>query len=411
MNHIQDLVLNTLILCPETWVEHGMHLTRDDFTGERREIFAAIRKRATQSQAIDYGILLTEVAEVPGGAAAVDAIGSAGTASHTLGQYIEELQTDSVKRKAEQIGLSLMNNGDIAAARKALDSLYTGKAGFTDGQAASAELLAEFERKAANPDSGIKTKLHMLDRLVTLEPGNLCIVAARPGMGKTTLAINIARRCGVPFGFFSLEMSKSELMGKMVAMEGVDYGRVVKPHLLKDDDWPKITATMDSTSNQGLWINDTGGLSIDALESDAYRMVRENGARLLVVDYLQLVRCKAESRYNEVSEVSRRLKALAKNLDIPLIAVSQLNRRTDTGGNPVPRVADLRESGQLEQDADQIIFIFRPEMYVKGDRPGEADLIVEKNRAGETGIATVGWQGKYQRFVDLTYDNYPRAVA
>ncbi len=159
-----------------------------------------------------------------------------------------------------------------------------------------------------------------------------------------------------------------------------------------------------------LWINDSGGLSIGDIEAESYRMVKAHGVRLICVDYLQLVNCKSESRLEAVSEVSRRLKSLAKNLQVPIIAVSQMNRAVEKRGSPRPVMSDLRETGQIEQDADQIVFVYRPEVLFPNQRPGEADLIVAKNRGGEIGDVTVCWQGKFQRFANLDHNPYPRAA-
>lgn len=406
MRYLEEVILNTLILCPET--RASLPVTSEDFTGYRREIFKAIRKRIYEKQPIDIGLLL---ADVPDCASALDGISASATAAHTFDDYAEELRRYGTQRRAAQIGMELMESGDFDAARKALESLSVGKRGYASADEANKLLISEIEKRAENPDSGLSTGLASLDRLISLEAADLCVIAGRPGMGKTALMLNIARRSNVPVGIFSLEMSTAQLMTRFVAMEGVDYGRLKKPQYLDENDWGRFTKATQGCADQGMWINDTGGLSINALESDARRMVKDQGARMICVDYLQLITVpNCESRFNEVSEVSRRLKALAKNLDIPVIALSQLNRRTDTGGKTRPQIADLRESGQIEQDADEIIFVYRPEVYCEGERPGEAELIVAKNREGEIGSAWTGWQGHYQRFVDLIRDPYRRAA-
>ena len=400
MRHIEHVVLDTLIQYPNLWPEHGCYLTTDDFTGDCKEIFAVIRKRCIQSLPVDTKLVWEDLPTEIQLSGELEMLGGCAQ-RHTLGDYTQELKSHRATREAKEIGIALMESGDIAAARIALDNFKAGRSGYSRPEDSSKRLIEQIEYKTANPDAGLKTGLTQLDSIISLEPADLCVIAARPGMGKTALMLNIARRSGVPVGIFSLEMSNPQLMARLVAMEGVNYGRLKNPQRMQDNDWPGFTKATQGCVEQGIYINDTGGLSINALESDAHKMVREEGVKLLCVDYLQLVTCKTESRFNEVSEVSRRLKALAKNLEVPVIALSQLNRRTDTGGKPRPQMADLRESGQIEQDADQIVFIFRPEVYVEGERPGEAELIVAKNRAGETGSAWTGWQGAYQRFVDL----------
>jgi replicative DNA helicase len=216
-------------------------------------------------------------------------------------------------------------------------------------------------------------------------------------MGKTAMLLNIAAHQKFPVGIFSLEMSTPELMLRMTAANGMDYGKLRHPRSMSQDDWA-LFARCSGAIRSDLQIVDTGGLSIGALESEAYRMVHGKGVRLLAVDYVQLITCPAESRLQEVSQISRRLKSLAKNLAVPIIALCQLNRAIEGRGLPRPRLSDLRETGQLEQDADQIIFIDRPEVHMPGERVGEADLYVAKNRAGPIMDVRCTWNGRFQRF-------------
>lgn len=410
MSHVERVVLDTLIQKPSLWPEHGARLTTDDFTGDRKAIFSALRKRCIQTLPVDLVVLHDDLPESVQLGGEIEML--AGTGSPwTIEEYLAELKQNTQNRMARQIGLSLAETGDAAEARRALDTLHMGGGRITDSIAASGALLEEIEKRTEGKIKPIKTGLSKLDAMMSIEPGDLCVIAARPSMGKSALMLNIARRSGVPFGVFSLEMPTSQLMARMVAMQGVDYGRLRHPERLTDEDWPKITEANQSINAQGAWFEDTGGLPLDRLEASAYQMVRENGAKLICVDYLQLVTLKAESRLEVVSEISRRMKALAKNLSVPIILLSQLNRSVETrGGDPIPRLSDLRESGQIEQDADQVLFIYRPSAYKPNIRPGEADIIIGKSRNGETGDTTVAWQGKHQKFVDLYRDHYPRAA-
>jgi replicative DNA helicase len=276
------------------------------------------------------------------------------------------------------------------------------KADTVDSKAALKDLWAEIESKSNSDFMGLSTGLDSLDyKLGGMVAGDLILIAARPSMGKTAFMLNIAKNAPCPVGIFSLEMPTAKLMARLISSCGVDHGKLKHPKELTDADRQAMSRASTEIIESDIFINDIGGLALPALESEARRMVKKHGVGLICIDYLQLVTCKAEKRLEVVSEVSRRLKALAKNLGVPVIALSQLNRQVENTINPVPSLAHLRESGQLEQDADIVIFIDRPEQRDSANRPGEADLIIGKNRDGEIGMVRVAWQGRYQRFTNL----------
>lgn len=276
------------------------------------------------------------------------------------------------------------------------------------------ELLEELEEIAANggPSKGLATGLIDLDNLTTgLQPGQMIIVAARPAMGKSTLAMNFLRAAAIhqkkPAIIFSLEMSRSEIGMRLIAAEaGVLFGNMRRGKLVNKD-WSKITACMGRLSEAPLYIDDSPNMAMNEIRSKCRRLKQQVGLSLVVIDYLQLMTSgkKIESRQQEVSEFSRALKLLAKELEIPVVAVAQLNRGPEQRTDKKPMIADLRESGSLEQDADVIILLHRPDYYNKDERAGEADIIVAKHRNGETAILPVAFQGHYARFSDLARQN------
>lgn len=271
-------------------------------------------------------------------------------------------------------------------------------------------LVQELEEIEANggPAKGLPTGLIDLDHLTTgLQPGQMIIVAARPAMGKSTLAMNFLRSAAItqkqPAVIFSLEMSRSEIGMRLLAAEaGVLFGNMRRGKL-SNKDWSRITASLGRLSEAPLYIDDSPNMAMNEIRSKCRRLKQQVGLSLVVIDYLQLMTSgkKVESRQQEVSEFSRSLKLLAKELEVPVVAVAQLNRGPEQRTDKKPMIADLRESGSLEQDADVIILLHRPDYYNKEDRAGEADIIVAKHRNGETATLPVAFQGHYARFSDL----------
>jgi len=410
---IQDGVLFGLMnFGPDCWYGHGANLTPEMFDDQRREIYQAIAKLNRAGDAADIATVSSAVSSETADlvkAICVDVFLSRGA----MKSYCEHLKAAHREAKARDIGAKLQDTGDIETAKADLLQLETSRVSETVDAGGAVKALMDDLSAKQEGEGGLRTGLADLDNLIGgLEPADFCVIAARPSMGKTALMLNIAARCGVPVGIFSLEMSTSQLMTRLVASwaSGTHYGRLRFPKNLNDADWPKITHATQQIQKTGLMINDGGGLTISQIEAEAWRMVKAHGVGLICVDYLQLVNCKSESRFETVSEVSRRLKSLAKNLKVPVIALSQMNRGIEGRGKPIPKLSDLRESGQIEQDADQIIFLYREEVIVEKSRPGEADLIVAKNRGGEIGTATVAWQGVYQRFVNMARDHQQEAA-
>ncbi len=263
--------------------------------------------------------------------------------------------------------------------------------------------------------TGLPTGYNDLDDMTSgLQQGDLIIVAGRPSMGKTTFAMNIAEHaamtCDKPVAVFSMEMPADSLAMRMISSLGRIDQNKVRSGKLDDDDWPRLTSAIGMLQEKPLFIDDTGGLSPNELRARCRRLMREHGQLgLIVIDYLQLMQVPGfkENRTAEISEISRSLKGLAKEMDTPVIALSQLNRSLEQRPDKRPVMSDLRESGAIEQDADVIIFIYRDEVY-KEDSPdkGTAEILIRKQRNGPIGMVRLTFRGKYTRFESFAHDIY-----
>ncbi len=241
------------------------------------------------------------------------------------------------------------------------------------------------------------------------QPGNLIIVAARPAMGKSALVCNIAENAalkhGRPVALFSLEMAEAELAQRFVASQARIKGEELRKGRVPEQRWPKILEASSKLSNSPLWVDDSSDVGMLEIRAKARRLHNQVGLGLIIVDYLQLMRTDSryDSRVTAVGELSRGLKILARELNVPVIALSQLSRAVEQRpGDKIPMLSDLRESGNLEQDSDLVVFIYRDEYYKKeeSERPGEADLIIAKHRNGAVGKVTLTFQPEYPRFMN-----------
>ncbi|MGQ9813082.1 MAG: replicative DNA helicase [Dissulfurimicrobium sp.] len=266
--------------------------------------------------------------------------------------------------------------------------------------------------------TGVSSGFDELDRLTAgFQPSDLIIIAGRPSMGKTALALNIAQNAAidnnVTVAIFSLEMSREQLALRMLCSEARVNAQNVRTGFLSEHDWPLLINAAGRLSEASIFIDDTPAASVLEIRAKARRLKSEHGLGLVIIDYLQLMRGKGQSerREQEISEISRSLKAMAKELNVPVIALSQLNRKVEDRPHKKPQMADLRESGAIEQDADVIIFIYRDEVYNPDkDNPnrGKAELNVAKQRNGPTGTVQLAFVSKYSTFANLSReaDNY-----
>jgi replicative DNA helicase len=265
--------------------------------------------------------------------------------------------------------------------------------------------------EAGSDITGTPSGFRDLDRLTSgFQPGNLIIIAARPSMGKSALALcmasNVAVRHEQPVALFTLEMSKSEVTQRLMCAEGKVESQRLRTGKLAVDDWPRLTAACDKLAKAPIYVDDTGSITMMEIRSKLRRLkLREPNLGLVIVDYLQLMTSgmSVENRVQEVSQISRSLKVLARDLEVPIVALSQLSRAVEQRHDKRPILSDLRESGSIEQDADLVMFVYRDEYYNPEDTEsaGIAELILSKHRNGATGSEKLAFQKRYAKFADL----------
>jgi len=258
-------------------------------------------------------------------------------------------------------------------------------------------------------NGGVPMGFEQLDEMLHgLHPGQMVVVAGRPGSGKSTLAMDFARSAAIrhhaPTVVFSLEMSKQDIMMRLFSAEARVKLNDLRSGRMSDDDWRKLALRSSELAEAPLFIDDSPNLTMMEIRAKARRLKQRHDLKLIVIDYLQLMTSgkRVESRQQEVSEFSRAMKLLAKELDVPVVALSQLNRGPEQRTDKKPMLSDLRESGSIEQDADVVLLVHREDMYEReSPRAGEADIIIAKHRNGPTGNAVVAFQGHLSRFVDM----------
>lgn len=311
--------------------------------------------------------------------------------------YLDKEKVDAVLEQTEKEVFSIVQNrssGDFVSIKdiviKSLDSI----------EAAS---------KSKGSVTGIATGFYDLDyKMAGLQPSDLILVAARPSMGKTAFVLNIAEyvavRNKITTAIFSLEMSKNQLVNRILSMNSKVDSQAIRSGELNDEDWAKLMESARTVGESGLIIDDTPGISITELRSKCRKFKLEHNLGLIIIDYLQLMSGgkKSESRQQEISEISRSLKALAREVNCPVIALSQLSRAVEQRPDKRPMLSDLRESGAIEQDADVVMFIYRDDYYNHdSEDAGISEIIIGKQRNGPTGTVKLAWLSQFTKFANL----------
>jgi replicative DNA helicase len=431
----EQSVLGAVLLENEAINQALEILTPDDFYREtHREIFRAMMDLSDHNQPVD-AITLTDalrtkgVLEQVGGPAYIAELADTVPTAANVAHYARIVREKAVLRSLATIATDIASSAyeananvdeflDTAEHRIFEISERRIKPSFHTMPELTRESLRILERLYENRElvTGVPTGFKDLDVLTAgLQPSDLVVIAARPSMGKTALALNIAAyaamdaepRRGV--AFFSLEMSKEQLVLRMLCSEARVDSAKARAGYLSERDFPKLAQAAARLSEANIFIDDSSDTTAITLKAKCRRLARDrsNNLGLVLVDYLQLMRSArpGESREKEIAEISRSLKALAKELKLPVIALSQLNRQVETRPDRRPLLADLRESGAIEQDADVIAFIYREEMYKKDSKePGVAEIIVAKQRNGPTDTVKLTYLSQYTRF-----ENYAAA--
>ena len=337
--------------------------------------------------------------------------------------YAEIVREKAILRRLVEASMKISQMGYAGqgAVADIVDSAQQAIFSVTDGRASEdyeplstlmESTLDEIEALAAHGVmSGVPTGFRDLDELTNgLHPGQMIIVAARPGVGKSTLGLDFARAAAIQHGlttaFFSLEMTKAEIVMRLISAEATVELHDIRKGVINEDKWQRIASRTSMVSSAPLFIDDSPNLTMMEIRAKARRLKQRNDLKLVIVDYLQLMTSgrRVESRQVEVSEFSRQMKLLAKELDVPVVALSQLNRLAEQRTDKRPMLSDLRESGSLEQDADVVVLLHRDDMYNQAsERSGEADFIVAKHRNGQTRTVPVVFQGHYSRFCDMQH--------
>ncbi|MDR6936364.1 MULTISPECIES: replicative DNA helicase [unclassified Luteibacter] len=432
----EQAVLGGLMLSPDSLDKVADKLTDDDFyRRDHRMIWRAINELANKGMpcdAITLGdwFVANEMAEMVGGATYLMELANSTPSAANIAAYGDIVREKSVMRQLIDAGTAITEDGfrpegksvqevmELAEQRvfRIAESGARGKKDIVSVREAAGEafrMLSERYEKRGQL-TGLSTGFTDLDELTSgLQPSDLVIIAARPSMGKTAFALNLAEAAAMrgkkSVAVFSMEMSASQLAFRLIS----SLGRVHAQHLrngdLAEEDWPRVTSAITMLADAKIFIDDTPAMSPVEMRSRSRRLQREHGLGLIVIDYLQLMQVpgNSENRATEISEISRGLKALAKELNVPVIALSQLNRSLEQRADKRPMMSDLRESGAIEQDADVIMFIYRDEYYNKeSPDKGLAEIIIGKQRNGPTDTVKLAFLGHYTKFENWAPDSY-----
>lgn len=433
----EQSLLGGLMLDNQTWDTVADRVGEEDFyRRDHRLIFRAISQLAERQEPFDV-VTLSETLERTGeledagGLAYLGALARDTPSAANIGAYANIVRERSVLRQLIHVGTEISNSAFDTEGRGTANLLefaeqqvfqiaeqrQRGAGGFKPIKALLAEAVDKIETLYQQDGSitGAGTGFTDFDEMTSgLQPSDLIIIAGRPSMGKTTFAMNIAENVAIkgdkPVAVFSMEMPGDQLAMRMMSSLGRIDQHKVRTGNLDDEEWPRMTSAINLLAEAALYIDDTPALTPVEVRARARRLVREHGPLgLLVLDYLQLMQSPAsrENRVAQISDISRSLKALAKELNVPVIALSQLNRNLEQRPNKRPVMSDLRESGSIEQDADVIVFIYRDEVYNE-DSPdkGIAEINIGKQRNGPIGTVRLTFLGQYTRFENFTPDSY-----
>lgn len=432
----EQSLLGGLMLDEASWEAVADQVTEEDFYFvAHRLIFRALASLAEAGQPRDV-VTTSEwlqregSLETAGGLAYVGTLARDTPSAANVAAYAAIVRARSVLRQLIRIGTDIAQSGydpqgrevpeliDVAERQvfQIADAGLRNKQGFVPIRRLLTEALDKIDIlfQSDNPITGLGTGLIDFDeKTAGLQPGDLVVIAGRPSMGKTSFAMNLAEHAAirdkVPTAIFSMEMPGQQLAMRMISSLGrIDQSKV-RTGRLSDTDWPRITSAATLIAEAPMFIDDSPALSPTEIRARARRLKREHGLGLIVVDYLQLMQVPGnkENRTTEISEISRSLKALAKELSVPVIALSQLNRNLEQRPNKRPVMSDLRESGGIEQDADLIVFIYRDEVYnPESPDKGTAEIIIAKQRNGPTGTVRLTFLGQYTRFENFASEDY-----
>ncbi|MDI6800296.1 MAG: replicative DNA helicase [Actinomycetota bacterium] len=427
-NEAEQSLLGSMIISSEVIAETADKISAQDFyRPTHQKIFEAITSLYTKGEAVDPITVAEELEatgqlEAVGGRAYIHTLINVVPTAANAKYYAEIVEKNSVIRSLIRAATDVVNMGyegidDIGLLIDEAESkiFSVSKRRISEKFAHIKELLKEgfehiekLQRRGAAV-SGLPTGLTDLDEKTSgLHPSDLIVIAARPSMGKTSLVLSIAQHVAIeektPVAIFSLEMSRQQLAQRLLCSEARVDVQLLRSGRLASEDWRDLSFAAGRLAEAPLYIDDTPSITMMEVRAKARRLMAKHKLGLIVVDYLQLMqsRTRSESRQQEISEISRSLKILGRELDVPVIAVSQLSRAVESRTDKRPLLSDLRESGAIEQDADLVIFIYRDDYYNRdSDEKGIAEVILSKHRNGPTGTIKLAFLEQYTRFVNL----------
>jgi len=426
-------VLGCILIDPQSFSKVVHFINKDSFYKKvHSTIFIAMSELSENNESID-NITLTEKLkekeqlESIGGAYFITGLSSSAPTASNVEYYAKIVKEKATLRKVIETAINMgetaydPGKNSVEILDKAESLLFeisqdSEKVQFIELDVLLQKTLENWGAQRDDNYTGIRTGfIDLDDKLSGLQRSDLIILAGRPSMGKTALALNLARNAAIDYGhkvgIFSLEMSNQQLAERLLTSEARVDSHLVRTGRLAKSDWKKIPAAAGKLHESNIYIDDSPGLSIMELRAKARQLVSETHVDILFVDYIQLLNAgqRFESRQQEISYISRSLKALAKELNIPVVALSQLSRAPEARTDHRPIMSDLRESGAIEQDADVILFIFRKYVYSKNDEDrGLAEIIIGKHRNGPTGLVNVTFIDKYARFENQTTNQHSK---
>lgn len=430
----EQSVIGAIFLEPQALITAAEVLVPDDFyrTAHQR-IFQTMIRLSDQGKAIDVVTVTEELSakkelEDVGGIAYLSELANAVPTAANIVYYARIVEEKALLRRLIRVATSIVEDGftredEVAAVlseaeKKMMDVSSRKNAGdFKNIKDVLVETYDNIEQLHSRKGdiTGVPTGFRDLDRITAgFQRNDLIIVAARPSVGKTAFALNVAQNVATKtdenVAIFSLEMGAEQLVMRMLCAEGNIDAQVLRTGALTNEDWKKLTMAMGSLSNAGIFIDDTPGIRVTEIRAKCRRLKQEYGLGMILIDYLQLIQGsggKGENRQQEVSEISRSLKALARELQVPVIALSQLSRGVEQRQDKRPMMSDLRESGSIEQDADIVSFLYREDYYDKEtENQNMIEIIIAKQRNGPTGTVTLAFVKEFNKFVNIDWSQH-----
>ncbi|WP_102335228.1 replicative DNA helicase [Salimicrobium jeotgali] len=427
----EQAVLGAVFLEPSAMTTAAEHLLPEDFyRASHQRIFEVMLGLSDRGEPIDLVTVTTALSnnrtlEEIGGVSYLSDIANSVPTAANISYYTDIVSEKSTLRQLIRTATEIVTNGyaeedDIEdvlnqAEKEILDvSQRKNSQAFKNIKDVLIDVYDNIEQlhQSDGNITGIPTGYRDLDTITSgFQRNDLIIIAARPSMGKTAFALNIAQNVGGQTGenvaIFSLEMGADQLVSRMLCAEGNIDAQRLRTGKMESDDWNKLTMAMGSLSNAGIYIDDTPGVRVNEIRSKCRRLKQEHGIGMILIDYLQLIQGSGNSRENrqqEVSEISRSLKGLARELNVPLIALSQLSRGVESRQDKRPMMSDLRESGSIEQDADIVGFLYRDDYYdQESENQNIIEIIIAKQRNGPVGNVELAFVKEYNKFVDLDH--------